>query len=129
MNDITQELVKFRLTKASESFKMASYATEQKYWNAVASELYYTCYYLVIALFAKNGIKTSTHTGVRTELGAKFIKKGILEPKWGKLIALLFNLRQKGDYEDFVFLTEKEVAPLVTEVEKFEVIIRQMLHE
>lgn len=129
MSDIRQELTGFRLTRATESFTMASLAVEQKYWNVVASELYYTCYYLVIALFAKNDIKTSTHSGVRTELGAKFIKTGILDIKWGRLIAVLFDLRQKGDYGDFIQLTEYEVMPLVSEVESFDAIVRKMLQD
>lgn len=82
MSNVRQELIDFRLARAAESFKMASLAANQKYWNAVASELYYTCYYLVIALFAKNDIKTSTHSGIKTELGLKFIKEGTLDTKW-----------------------------------------------
>ena len=129
MRDIKQELIDFRLARAAESFKMASLAMEQKYWNAAASELYYTCYYLVIALFAKNDIKTSTHSGMRTELGSKFIKEGILDAKWGKLISVLFNLRQKGDYGDFTFLTEEEVFPFLKEVESFGIMIKEMIEK
>jgi uncharacterized protein (UPF0332 family) len=129
MSNVKKDLVDFRLARATESFKMASLAVEQKYWNAVASELYYTCYYLVIALFAKNDIKTSTHSGIRTELGLKFIKKGTLDVKWGRLISTLFNLRQKGDYGDFVFLTEEEILPLVSEVRDFDILIRKKLQD
>jgi uncharacterized protein (UPF0332 family) len=129
MSDIRQELVDFRLAKAAESFNMASLAAEQKYWNTSAGELYYTCYYLVIALFAKNDIKTSTHSGIRTELGLRFIKEGILDAKWGRLVSVLFDLRQKGDYGDFVLLTEEEVVPFFKEVEEFSATIKQMLQD
>ena len=39
MSDIRQELIVFRLGRATESLNMASLAIEQKYWNAAASEL------------------------------------------------------------------------------------------
>ena len=129
MKDLRQKLVNHRLERASQSFNMALLAVEQKYWNEVATELYYTCYYLVTALFAKNDIKTSTHSGVRIELGLKFIKTGILDKKWNKLVSNLFDLRQKSDYEDFVMLTEDDVCPLIEEVRAFDTLIRQKLQE
>jgi uncharacterized protein (UPF0332 family) len=85
MSDIKQELVQYRLDRSKKSLDIADAAITKKYWNIAASDLYYTCFYLVIALFAKNDIKTSTHPGVRTELGLKFIKQDLLEAKWGKL--------------------------------------------
>ena len=81
----------------------------------------------MIALFAKNDIRTSTHSGVKTELGLRFIRSGILDAKWGRLLSVLFDLRQKSDYSDFVFLTEEDVLPLKKEVETFSILIRQML--
>lgn len=47
----------------------------------------------------------------------------------GKLISNLFNLRQKGDYGDFMLLTEDEIVPLISEVEKFIVIIKKMIQD
>jgi uncharacterized protein (UPF0332 family) len=122
-----QELINFRLNRADEAFDMATLGAGKKYWNSVASELYYTCYYLVIALFAKNDIKTSTHSGVRTVLGSQYIKGGLLEAKWGKLFTLLFDLRQEGDYRDFKKFDESEILPLINEVEEFRDIIKGML--
>jgi uncharacterized protein (UPF0332 family) len=84
MSNTKQELIIYRLNRARESFAIASHAVSKKYWNSAASELYYTCYYCVTALFAKNDIKTSTHSGVRTILGLNFIKEGKLDARWGE---------------------------------------------
>lgn len=83
----------------------------------------------MLALFAKYEINTSTHAGVNTLFGLHFIKEGRVDVKWGKLIKVLFDKRQKGDYGDFMSLTEEEVLPLVSEVEDFEKMIKQMLED
>ena len=88
--------------------------------------MYYTCYYLISALFAKNDIKTSTHSGVKTVFGSGFIKKEKVDVKWGKLFNELFEKRQHEDYGDFVILSEEEIFPLMQEVEEFMNIVEKM---
>jgi uncharacterized protein (UPF0332 family) len=129
MSNIKKELIIYRLNRAKESFAMASIAASKKYWNSAASELYYTCYYCVIALFAKNDIKTSTHSGVRTKLGLNFIKENKLDVRWGKFLSKLFDLRQDGDYGDFMVLREEEISPLVMEAEEFMKLIESMISD
>lgn len=52
-----------------------------------------------------------------------------MEAKWGKLIKVLFDMRQKGDYGDFMILKKEEVLPFANEVMEFEKIIKQMLQD
>ncbi len=127
MSNTKEELITYRLNRAKESFAMASIAASKKYWNSAASELYYSCYYCVIALFAKNDIKTSTHSGVRTILGLNFIKENKLDYRWGKFLSKLFDLRQEGDYGDFMILREEEILPLVNEADEFMKLIESMI--
>lgn len=125
-NDVNK-IVAYPLTMADESFDLAKIAIEKKYWNSVASRLYYTCFYLIIALFAKHNITTHTHKGVKAVFGLQFIKEGKIEAKWGKLFTVLFNTRQMGDYGDFAYLTEEEILPLLKEVEEFRVMILKLV--
>jgi hypothetical protein len=46
-------------------------------------------------------------TGVRQMLGLHFIKTELLEKESGKFYSYLFNLRQTGDYDDFVDLIKR----------------------
>jgi len=41
----------------------------------------------------------------------------------------LFDKRQKGDYGDFMTLSEEEVKPYLGKVEEFKKIIKQMLED
>lgn len=115
MSNSKRDLINFRMNRAKEAFDLASISISKKYWNSAASELYYTCYYLVSALFAKDDIKTSTHTGVKTLFGLHFVKEGKIDIKWGKLFSTLFDKRQEGDYHDFMSLTPEQIIPLYKE--------------
>lgn len=58
MNKSREDLILFRLQKAAESLELAKFSISREFWNAAASELYYTCFYFVLALFAKYDIST-----------------------------------------------------------------------
>lgn len=121
------ELLTLTKQRAEEAYQMASIAVEKKFWNSAASDLYYTCFYLVQALFIKNEIDVSTHKGVKALFAQEFIKSGKLEEKWGKLISKLFDYRQQGDYSNFTLLTEDKISPLVGEVAAFREIVFPLL--
>lgn len=127
MNDQKLELIAFRLSRADESFDMAELAVSKNYLSTAVSELYYTCFYLVTALFARYDIKASTHSGVKSVLGSHLIKEGIIDPHWGKLVSKLFLMRQQGDYGDFKIFTETEVKPLLSEVREFMRIAKEII--
>lgn len=129
MSKTKDDLIQFRLEKAEEALETAKFAIGREFWSTAASELYYACYYLVTALFAKYELDTSTHAGVKSQFSLKFIKEQKIDMKWGKLLAVLFDKRQKGDYGDFMTLTEEEVEPYFNEVREFKIVIQQMLQD
>lgn len=127
MKEEVEKVIKSRLRKSEESQKMAKFAIHEQYWNSAASELYYTCFYLISALFAKHNITAHTHSGVKTLFALHFVKEGTVDSKWGKLFSDLFNRRQSGDYDDFGYMTEEEILPFVKEVEEFKEVILKLI--
>lgn len=55
----------------------------------------------------------------RAGFALHFIKTGLLDKESGKLFGDLFDLRQKGDYSDFLDIEEKHVIPMIPKVEEF----------
>jgi uncharacterized protein (UPF0332 family) len=41
----------------------------------------------------------------------------------------LFNKRQEGDYEDVKIFTKEEIEPLISEAEKFILVIRELIEQ
>lgn len=58
-------------------------------------------------------------TGVKTMLGLHFVSKRLLSKESGRAFTNLYNSRQRGDYDDFVYSTLEEVEELFPKVQTF----------
>jgi uncharacterized protein (UPF0332 family) len=114
-----EEYIKYRLERAWTTFEDAKYLASNKSWNSSMNRLYYACFYSVLALFSKYQITSHKHSGAKTQFSLHFIKTGLLDKESGKLFGDLFDLRQKGDYGDFLDFEENNVIPLIPKVEQF----------
>ena len=112
-------LVILRFQRAKETIFETKGNMQLGYWRIAANRLYYACYYAASALLIKHQITTHSHAGVLNQLGLYFVSKGIINNEIGKTIKQLFNLRQTGDYDDWVVITEDKIAPLIAPAEEF----------
>lgn len=96
-------LIAYRIERAEETLKEADFMASGEFFNTAVNRLYYTCYYAASALMIANNYSASTHKGIKVLLNLNFIKKGLLDYKYGAIYQQLFEKRQSGDYEDFMF--------------------------
>lgn len=85
----------------------------------LTDENYYACYYAAVALLTKHRITTNTHAGVKTMLGMHFVSKGLITKESGRAFTTLFDSRQRGDYDEFVYSTGEEVDELYPKAQRF----------
>jgi len=114
-----QNLVKYRLEKANRTFAEAVSNIDNCCWHTAANRLYYACFYATCALLIKNGHVTRTHHGVFSLFGEHFITTGLISIEHNKFYRRVLELRQTGDYDDFIEFSETEVAPLVEPAKQF----------
>jgi uncharacterized protein (UPF0332 family) len=114
-----EAVVAHRLQKAKDTLYEAKGNIEIAYWHTAANRLYYACYYAASALLIKNGYIAQTHSGVIALLGMHFISKGIISKESGKFYMKIFELRQTGDYSDWIVIEAVDIQPLVEPAEKF----------
>ena len=124
-----KSVVQFRIEKAKETFAEIENLVQFGYWRTAANRLYYACYYAVTALLTRNGIDTKTHRGVMNQMGLHFVRTNIFSQKEGKLIRDLFELRQDGDYDDWIIIHEEDVIPLVEPVKNLIDKIEQLINK
>lgn len=79
----------------------------------------YACFYATEALLLKNRIQAQTHSGVKTMFGMHFVAKGIVPMSIGKTLSTLFEKRQSGDYEDFVYCDQSDAELLMQKAKEF----------
>lgn len=81
--------------------------------------MYYACYYAVSALLIAKGHTAHTHGGVIGLFGKHFILTNIFTQEDNKLYRKLFDLRQDGDYSDWIEIEEEQIRPLLAPAEQF----------
>ena len=122
-------VVDYRLQKAKETLAEVPILIENKLWRSAANRLYYSCFYAASALLIKDGHQTHTHNGVKTILSLYYIKENKIDKSLIKIYGNLFNMRQRGDYEDWVIIEEEDIDPLLKPAEKFITEIENLINK
>ncbi len=123
-----KEYAKHRITSAHKTLGAARVLADHGYWNSALNRLYYAVFYAVNALLVLNNIKTKSHTAVKSQFSWHFVKTGEIDKKHGKLFAQLFDLRQKGDYENLIEYGSDDVKPFFEPAEEMINLIDKKIH-
>jgi len=106
-------IVAYRIKRSKDTFAELPVLIDNKLWWNAANRLYYSCFYAASALLIKDGYQAHTHNGVKSILSLKYFKENKLDKSFIKVYGKLFNLRQRGDYEDWAIIEEEDIKPLL----------------
>ena len=112
-------LVTYRVQRAHETWSETKKIIEEKLWYAAANRMYYSCYYMTTALLISHGLSASTHAGVIRMLGMNFVLTGFVSKELNRFYCQLFEMRQRGDYDDYVQISADDVLPMVEQAEEY----------
>ena len=114
------ELARYRIKQAEESLEEAEFLLwGRKSPRSVINRAYYAMFYAVLALLVYEPYSSSKHSGVLSYFNRRFIKGGIFNKNLGRSINKAFELRQRGDYREYVELTYEQVEPFIEEARVF----------
>ena len=120
LDDVSRKaLVDYRLERAYSTMKEATVMTEKEFFNAAVNRLYYACYYATEALLLKHKIEAKSHAGVKAMLGLHFVSKGLVPVSIGKILSTLYEKRQSGDYDDFIYCDKEMTDDLTIQAQTF----------
>lgn len=117
--DSKNALIAYRLNRSDETMLEADLMYNEGLFHGAINRLYYACFYATTALLLKNGIQASTHSGVKTMFALHFVSKGVVSYEIGKVLSVLFEKRQTGDYDDFVICSQQDVSELMQQAKVF----------
>lgn len=106
------EYVRYRLDSAHKTYDAARLLADNGFWTSSVNRLYYALFYAVNGLLVFNNIQTKSHSATKTQFSLLYVKTGKFDKKYGRLLAELFDWRQKGDYEHIVDYDHDSVLPL-----------------
>lgn len=116
------DYIQHRLRRAQETLDEAEYLLGGDFVAGVVNRLYYACFYAVSALLLSEGQSSAKHSGVMSLFDKNWIRPGRLPAEAGAFYHLMFEKRQKGDYED---LFSFDHADLVSWLEEAKVLVLQ----
>lgn len=122
------QLARYRLQQADDSISEALYLLSGRQSpRSIINRAYYAMFYAVMALIVFESFSSSKHSGVLAYFNKKFIKEGILPNELGHSINKAFELRQEGDYREYVELTYEQVEPFIEKAKVFVKVIKDYL--
>lgn len=66
-------------------------------------------FYAASAVLASKGISRSKHSGVQSAFGEHFVRDGLIEAEYSKILGHAFDSRLDSDY-DIMFTAERTLA-------------------
>ncbi|VVB87154.1 HEPN domain protein [uncultured archaeon] len=81
-------------------------------YESSVSRVYYAMFYSVEALLLTEGVTVSSHKGVISAFGERFIKTGVFGKEMSKELSRAFEKRQLGDYEYTFVISEDEAREM-----------------
>lgn len=118
------EYSKNRIETSRKTLDAAKLLADNAFWNSAINRLYYAVFYAVNALLVSYEIYPQSHSGTKSQYALHFIKTGKMDIKYGRLLAQLYDWRQKGDYDNRYDFDQESVKPLfepviemITEIE------------
>jgi uncharacterized protein (UPF0332 family) len=123
-----KSVARYRVEKANKTLAEAMSNVDNCCWHAAANRLYYACYYAANALLVNSGHVAKTHQGVFSRLGEHFVSSGLISKEQNKLYRRIFELRQTGDYDDFIEYSDSDILPLLEPAEQFIATIENLIN-
>ena len=91
--------IKLYMDRARAALQQSSDNLGLGHYDVATSRAYYAMFYATTALLLSQGISRSKHSGVHSAFGQYFVKPGLIEPQYSRMLINAFRLRLDSDYE------------------------------
>jgi uncharacterized protein (UPF0332 family) len=101
--------IQLYLDRARHDLRATQINLDQGLYGVAVTRAYYAIFYAANALLASKGISRSKHSGVHSAFGEHFVKAGLIESEYAKMLGHAFDSRLDSDY-DVLFTVERTLA-------------------
>ncbi len=101
--------IQLYLDRARQDLEAAQSTLEHGFFSVTVSRAYYAMFYATNALLISQGIHRHRHAGVLSAFSEHFIKTGLIESEYAKILGNVFNSRLGSDY-DVTYSIEQTLA-------------------
>lgn len=109
MDDETRADVQRYVQRAWHDIKAVEVNLQNGFYAVAISRAYYAMFYAATALLKTKGIERSRHAGVISAFGQYFVKTGIFEVEYARILSRAYESRSDTDY-DVRFVSDEELS-------------------
>jgi uncharacterized protein (UPF0332 family) len=121
--------VEVMLSKAKGSFSSATSDMQNHNYDRAISSFYYSAFQTMTALMLLRGIRSKSHTHVRSYVNNEIVKPGWISVELGKVYNKLMDMRGDADYSDTVTFTMLQTEEVCESIQRFNQAILLMIIE
>ena len=107
------------LRKAHVTFQGAQLLADNGLYDAAVSRAYYAMFYIAEAFLLGDGLAFSKHSAVIGEFGRRFANTGRVPAEFHRYLIDAQDIRNKGDYDIGLGVTEVQAAEQIAHVGHF----------
>jgi uncharacterized protein (UPF0332 family) len=115
MKDATQQL----MLNAEETLNAAQVWLDEDYLRDAVNRAYYAVFYIAEALLNEKDIRFKKHGAVHGAFAQQYIKTGLFDAKYHRLVLTAFGKRMLGDYDEAAQFKAEEVKQTIAEAQGF----------
>lgn len=113
------DLIKYRLEQARDTIDVVDLLIQNDKLSSAINRIYYGMFYSLLALAHKFNFETSKHQQLIGWFNKEFIRTGLIEKEFGRILRDAFENRTSGDYDSFVTFDHAEVLLLFSDMKSF----------
>lgn len=113
------DLIKYRIDQARDTIEVVDLLIENDKLSTAVNRLYYGMFYSLLALALKFNFETSKHQQLIGWFNKEFIRTGLIEKEYGRILRDAYENRTSGDYDSFVVFDRTEVLLLFSDMKSF----------
>lgn len=124
-----RDLSKYRLEKAREMLDEADVLFASKHYKGSNNRAYYSILHSMRAVLALADFDSKKHSGVIAEFQRRYVKTGIFEREYSKIIMSASEIRNASDYDDYFIASKAEAQDQIENAKRFYHRVFSYIHE
>ncbi len=112
-------LIQYRLNQAQQTIGEVSKLIEADLLSVAVNRIYYGIFYSLTALALRYEYQSSKHAQLMGWFNQNFVKPGLIEVKYGKILRDAFKNRSDGDYAPFILFEKDDVLDMQSDMIDF----------
>ena len=114
-----QVLIEYRLSQAEQTILEVGKLIEIDLLNVAVNRIYYGMFYCLNALAIQDEFQSSKHLQLIGWFNQAYIKTGMIDVKYGRILRDAYKNRSDGDYAPFIVFDKEDVVAMVEGLKDF----------